>query len=589
MKKRVLAFALASSMALVACGGVATAPTTTETTAADAAGATQETTTVAGNEGGNEAGDVATIDWSAYDALVKNIYAETDLVKREAMMHEAEDMLMDTGAVIPIYHYNDLYLLNPSIEGIYTNPFGTKFFMYATKDGQAFDKFRIQIGSEPAYLDPHLNSSNDGGILASNTFAGLYTTDKDAKVVPDLADGDPVISEDGLEYTIKLKTGLKWSDGSTLNANDFVYSWQRAADPETAADYSYLYSMFAKNDEGKIDVSAPDENTLTFKLIAPTTYMMNLLTFPVYMPVPQAGVEANADYKTNPGGWAMEAGFVSNGAYTLKEWKHNESMVYVKNPNYHDADNVTVDELHFMLSADDTVILAAYQAGNLEFADTVPNGEIPNLKNLPDFKVVDNLGTYYAIFNVKSKLFEGKTVEEAAAMRKAFWYLIDRDYIIETIAQTGQKLATTFVPPQMSDGHGGEFKVNDSDYTYPIKEAIGYYEKERDVEMAVELLREAGFEFDGDKLSASTPIKFTYLTNQGTGHEAIAQAMQQDFAEVGIEMEIATMDWQTFLQDRKAGNFDMARNGWIADYDDPVNFLEIFLSESGNNDAQLGK
>lgn len=588
MKKRVLAFALASSMALVACGGNAAAPTTDAATTAAGESSAAESSAAAETTA-QAASGVAAIDWTAYDKLIKDIYAEADLVKREALMHEAEDMLMDTGAVLPIYHYNDLYMLNPAIEGFYTNPFGTKFFMHATKDGQPFDKFRIQVGSEPAFLDPHLNSTNDGGILAANSFSGLYTTDKDAKIVPDLADGDPVISEDGLEYTVKLKTGLKWSDGTPLNANDFVYSWQRASDPATAADYSYLYSMFAKNAEGKIDVSAPDENTLTFKLVAPTPYMMTLLTFPVYMPVPQASVEAAADYKENPGSWAMEAGFVSNGAYTLKEWKHNESMIYVKNPNYHNADKVTVDELHYMLSDDDTVILAAYQAGNLDLADTVPNGEIPNLKNLPDFKVVDQLGTYYAIFNVKSKLFEGKTVEQAAAMRKAFWYLIDRDYIIETIAQTGQKMATTFVPPQISDGHGGEFKANDTDYTYPVEAAVGYYETERNVDKAIELLTEAGFEFENGKLSASTPLKINYVTNKGTGHEAIAQAMQQDFAEIGIEMEIGTMDWQTFLNDRKSGNFDMARAGWLADFDDPVNFLEMFLSESGNNDAQLGK
>lgn len=583
MKKRVLALALASSMALVACGGNAAAPTTAAATDASVADSSAAATEAA------EASDVAKIDWTAYDALVQGIYKEADLVKREAMMHEAEDMLMDTGALLPIYHYNDLYLLNPAIDGFYTNPFGTKFFMYSKKDGQPFDVFRIQVGSEPAFLDPHLNSSNDGGILAANSFEGLYTTDKDAKIVPALADGDPVISEDGMEYTIKLKSGLKWSDGTPLTANDFVYSWQRASDAETGADYAYLYDVMAKNADGKIDVSAPDETTLTFKLQAPTPYMMNLLTFPVYMPVPQASVEAEADYKSNPGAWAMEAGFVSNGAYTLKEWKHDESMIYVKNPNYYDAENVTVDELHFMLSADDTVILAAYQAGNLDLADTVPTGEIAQLKNLPDFKVVDQLGTYYVMFNVKSKMFEGKTVEEAANMRKAFWYLVDRSYIIDTVGQTGQKLATTFVPPQISDGHGGEFKANDSDYTYPEKDATGYYAEEPNVDKAIELLEAAGFVFENGKLSASTPIKINYVTNQGTGHEAIAQSLQQDFAELGIEMEISTMDWQTFLNDRKVGNFDVARGGWLADYDDPVNFLEIFLSTSGNNDPQLGK
>ena len=505
-------------------------------------------------------------------------------------MHQAEDMLMETGAVIPIYYYNDLYLEKPEFSGDYSTLFGTKYFMYAKKNGQPVDVMRINLASEPDHLDPALNSSVDGASLASNSFVGLYTSDANDNIVPALADGMPIVSEDGTQYTINLKTWQKWSNGDPLTAEDFVYSWKRAADPNTASDYGYLFDVFKKDDKGEIMVQNNGYDQIQFTLNAPCPYMMNLLAFPVYMPVHKASVEAAADWQTNPGAWTSEAGFVSNGAYTLKEWKHNESMVYVKNPNYYDAANVSVDELHFMLSADDTAILAAYKAGNLDYADTVPNGEIPTLKNWPDFHVIDNLGTYYVGFNVKSDMFKGKTPDQANKMRRALALLVNRQYIIDTIGQTQQEPATSFIPTGMSDSHGGKFKENDANYTYPDQASKGYYSVDVNVQGAIDLLKEAGFEFDSNnKLSASTPIHINYLTNEGTGHEGVAQALQQDFAQIGITMDISVEDWQTFLNDRKSGNFDVAREGWLADYDDPINMLEMFTSDSGNNDMQLGK
>ena len=505
-------------------------------------------------------------------------------------MHQAEDMLMETGAVIPIYYYNDLYLEKPNFSGDYSTLFGTKYFMYAKKDGKATDVMRINLASEPDHLDPALNSSVDGAALASNSFVGLYTSNANDEIVPALADGMPTVSEDGTQYTINLKKYLKWSDGSPLTANDFVYAWKRAADPNTAADYGYLFDVFAKDDNDVIKVQANGYDQIQFTLNAPCPYMMNLLAFPVYMPVPQKAIEAASDWETNPGAWTSEAGFISNGAYTLKEWKHNESMVYVKNPYFYDAANVSVDELHFMLSADDTAILAAYKAGNLDYADTVPNGEIPTLKSWPDFHVIDNLGTYYVGFNVKSKMFDGKTADEANKMRRALALLINRQYIIDTIGQTQQEAATSFIPTGMSDSHGGKFKENDDAYTYPDQASRGYYSVDVDVDKAIELLKEAGFKFDDNNmLSSETPIHINYLTNEGTGHEGVAQCLQQDFAKIGITMDISVEDWQTFLNDRKSGNFDVAREGWLADYDDPINMLEMFTSDSGNNDCQLGK
>ena len=621
MKKKALAMVLVGTMSaglLAACGD-ASAPATGSSTAATEAAADEsatgsateaaadESATAAASESTGDfyvstdadgiedwvtaaglTGDGQAPDWSAYDQLVTDIYSDTDLEDREAKLHEAEDMLMATGAVIPIYYYNDLYLEKTEWSGNYANVFGTKFFHTSLKNGEPADVMRINLASEPDHLDPQLNSSVDGAALASAAFVGLYTYDSDGNIVAALADGDPEVSEDGTEYTVKMKSGLKWSDGSDLTAEDIVNSWNRAVDPNTGSDYAYLFSVFDGYGDGsapELNVQAVDDTTITFKLIAPCPYIMSLLAFPVFMPVPEAAFGSDS--------WANEAGFVSNGAYTLESWTHNESMTYVKNPNYYDADSVTVDELDFMLSADDTAILAAYQAGDIDYADTVPTGEIQNLKDGDDFHIIPNLGTYYVGFNVNSSMFEGKTVAQAAAMRRAIGLLIDRQYIVDTIGQTEQEVATSLIPSSMSDGHGGEFKTNDDAYTYPVD--TGYYQDlsvagDANLAEARKLLEYAGYTFDeSGVLSADTPLTINYLTNEGTGHEGIAQAIQQDLAAVGIEMNISVEDWQTFLNDRKQGNFDVAREGWLADYDDPINMIEMFSSNSGNNDCQLGK
>lgn len=532
-------------------------------------------------------------EWQEYNNLIAQIKMETDTAKREELMHQAEDMLMDTGAIVPLYYYNDIYLQKENVTGIYSNNYGFKYFMFA--DAGDSTTLRMNLASEPDKLDPALNTTVDGACLVVNSFEGLCAYDAGGAVVMALAD-NYTVSEDGMSYVFTLKDDLKWSDGSELNANDFVYAWNRAADPNTGADYAYMFDAIAKKDDGTLDIEASEDGkTLSINLAAPCVYFLDLCAFPAYYPVPQACVEAAEGWEENPGAWAQEAGFVSNGAYVLDSWTHNESMVYKKNPNYYRADEVKIEELQLMLSADDTAIFAAYNSGDLDFADTVPNDEIQNLLDNPEFHIVDNLGTYYAGFNVNSPLFEGKTPEQAAAMRKGLSLLIDRDYIAENIGQTGQVPANTFIPAGMADGNSGEFRVNDDAYTYPDEEAVGYYDAsydayEENLAQAIELLKEAGFEFTDDgMLSDATPLSITYITNDGTGHVAIAEALQQDFAAIGANLTIETGEWNVFLNERKAGNYDMARNGWLADFNDPINMLEMWTTESGNNDCQFGK
>lgn len=498
----------------------------------------------------------------------------------------------------------------------------------------------IMIASEPDRLDPHLNSTVDGAVLAVNSFVGLMTYDEEGNLVPGLAESYEE-SDDGLTYTFHLIES-KWSDGTELTANDFVYSWNRAANPQTASDYSYLYDgLIAHNptaqetepnpeydaaaaaaaeeagEEYTIPetvytaaakeaqannqilegVTALDEYTLEVKLVAPCPYFIDLCAFPTFFPVPQASVEAANPDGTNPGAWALEAGFVSNGAYTCTAWEHNQSMTYTKNPNFYRADEVQIETLQFMLSDDDAAVYSAYTAGNLDFADTIPTAELGEMleNNDPELHVADQLGTYYVGFNVNSTLFEGYTPEQANDLRHAINLLIDRQYIVDTIGLTGQVVANTFIPEAMSDGNGGLFKQNTDTYKYPDEEAVGYYDPSPDayddnVAQAIELLKGIGFEFDeNNMLSADTPLSFTYLTNEGEGNEAIGEAIAQDMSVIGATVDIETQSWSVFLNERKAGNYDVCRQGWIADIDDPINMLEMWISNSGNNDSQFGR
>ncbi|MBQ3100897.1 MAG: peptide ABC transporter substrate-binding protein [Clostridia bacterium] len=581
--KKLLAMLLAllTLLSLAACGGSSNDPADTGD---------------AGNEEAVNAADLlsdAFIDpvneWAQYDELIAQIKAETDYAKRVELMDQAEDILMSNGAVIPLYYYNDIYMQKDYVDGIFANLFGYKFF-YKTTMGNDTTTLRLNLASEPDFLDPALNSSVDGACLAVNSFAGLYTYDEEGKTIPDLATGYEVSEPDEngyVTYTVTLREGLKWSDGSDLDATDFEYSWKRAASTETASDYGYMYSSFVGYPD-EMAVTAKDATTLEFVLTAPCAYIEGLMAFPTFFPVPQEQVEAAAT-EGAPGAWCTEAGFVSNGPFVCTGWTHDTSMTYEKNPNYHRADEVTVDKLEFMLSADDTAIYAAYNAGNVDFIDTVPTDEIASLLDNDEFYIVDNLGTYYVAFNVNSKLFDGKTAEEAACMRLAFNILIDRDYICENVGQTGQVAASSYIPLGMADGNGGVFKKDAEDRSY--YDALAKLNNAEEAEeLARKYLKAAGFKFDEDgTLSDETPIVIEYLTNDGTGHVAAAESMQQDFKAIGIEMSIQQVEWNTFLQERKNGNFDIAREGWLADFDDPINMLEMFTTDSGNNDCQFGR
>lgn len=569
MRKKHVALALAAAMAVTTLGGA----------------------TVYASEEHGPSSEAAPA-WEAYNARIAEIRTETDLAKREALMHEAEDELMSTWAVVPLYYYNDVYMQKTDVENIYANLFGFKYFGYAKTPDNTLS---LQVASEPNKLDPALNSTVDGACLAILAFSGLVTYDAEGQLVPELAESYEM-SEDGMTYTFTLRDGLKWSDGEDLNAEDVAYSWNRLANPETGADYAYLTSAIATKEDGTLDIEASEDGkTFTVNLNAPCAYFLDLCAFPAFYPVPQQNVESAEGAAENPGAWCVESGFVTSGPMTCTEWKHNESMTYEKNPNYFRADEVSLEKIQFMLSSDDTAIWNAFEDGSLQFIDTIATDMMATAKEKEEYHNIPTLGTYYAGFNVNSELFAGKTVQQAADMRKAMTLLIDRQYIVDTIAQADQEIANTFIPTGMFDGNGGEFRVNDDAYTYPMEDVVGYFDPsvdayEANLEEARKLLEGAGYQFDeSGMLSADTPINMTYLTNDSEGNVKIGESIQQDFAAIGINVTVETREWSVFLDERKQGKFDFCREGWLADYNDPINMLEMWETESGNNDMQFGR
>lgn len=458
----------------------------------------------------------------------------------------------------------------------------------STSDGSAL---RIHIASEPDYLDPALSSTVDSGTLAQNSFVGLFTTDEQGRPQPALCDRY-TLSDDGRTYTFVLKDGLTWSDGTPLSAKDFAWSWKRAADPQTGATYSYLFDAFEKDRRGRIRVDA-DDNVLTAHLQAPCAYFLDLCAFPTFLPVPKAAVTRADPDHNNPGKWASEAGFPTNGPYVLKEWKHNESMIYEKNPRYYEAERVRIPQLQFMLTSDSTSAYAAYNAGNLDFCSGVPTDIAASLLSRADYHKSDTLGTYYISFNVNSDLFRGMSEEKATTVRKALSLLIDRNYIVENIGQLGQKVATSFIPYDMSDGSGGTFKSAE-EWNYPDPASLGYFPAEYHAaeakQQAIRLLKSVGYEFnENGHLSPKTPIAFDYTINADSGHQAIGEALQSDWGQIGVTCKIKTQEWNTFVADRRAGKITCARDGWVADFNDPITMLDLFTSYSDNNNCQFGK
>ena len=341
-----------------------------------------------------------------YDVLIGEIKKCTDVENRYAMMHLAEDMLMDTGCLVPLYFYTDLFMLDDSVNGFFSNPLGYKYFYKADVDGNT-DSISVCIASEPDVLDPALNSAVDGATLDSHLFAGLAKWDQDetgklvitADCATELPEG--VVNEDGtVTYTYTLRDGLKWSDGQDLTAADFAFAWKRAASEELGADYGYMLECI-KGYPNDLAVEATDDKTLVVTLNNAIAYWNELLAFPSYFPV-REDVVANE-------GWCTDTStFVSNGAYKMTGWDHNSVITLTKNEGYYDAENVTMQEIKFYLSDDANNMLTNFKNGDWLLIDDVPTNEIATLKTEypTEFKVAGQIGTYYVCWNINEDLLK---------------------------------------------------------------------------------------------------------------------------------------------------------------------------------------
>ena len=344
--------------------------------------------------------------WSeTYDVLIGLVKTSTDPEVRFELMHRAEDLLMSTGVITPVYYYTDPYLLDASVEGFFCIPLGYKF-LYKTSVNGDTTSLPVCLGSEPDTLDPALNSAADSAITILHLFSGLAKWDQDENgnlvIVADCAEElvDGVVNEDGtVTYTYTLREGLKWSDGKDLTAKDFEFAWKRASNPDTAADYGYMFDVIKGYADGAIDVTATDDKTLVVTLNNYVAYWNELLAFPTYMPVREDVVANEA--------WATDAStYVSSGAYTMSGWDHNSVITMTKNENYWNAENVTMNELKLYLSDDANNMLTNFKNGTWQLIDDVPTNEIAALKvEFPEeFVIAGQIGTYYVCWNINEVL-----------------------------------------------------------------------------------------------------------------------------------------------------------------------------------------
>ena len=400
-----------------------------------------------------------------YDVLISTIKSCTDNTVRYEMMHLAEDMLMATGCIVPLYYYTDLYMISADVNGFFSNPLGYKYLMYTDVKGNT-DSINVCLASEPDTLDPALNSAVDGATMISHLFSGLakWSQDESGKlvIVPDCATELPagVANEDGtVTYTYTLKDGLKWSNGDPLTAKDFADSWKRAASDELAADYGYMFEVVKGYGTADLAVKAIDDKTLEVTLANAVSYWDELLAFPTYFPVHSSAM-SNESWATNP------ETYICNGAYTISDWTHDSVITLTKNDSYHDAAAITMKEINCYLSDDANNMLANFKKGDWLLIDDVPTNEIATLKTEypEEFVIAGQIGTYYICWNInvnilpESSELTGIEAEKAQAeIRNAIALLFDRNYIVESVAQGGQLPASSFVAMGMTNPDGTEF------------------------------------------------------------------------------------------------------------------------------------
>ncbi len=428
--------------------------------------------------------------------------------------------------------------------------------------------FTYRVGDESPSYDPGTVEDVDGADVVRDLFEGLMNQDPEGNLIPGVATGYTV-SDDNLTYTFTLRDNAKWSNGDPVTAGDFVYAWKRAADPELASPYAwYIELMSIENaseviagdkDPSELAVTAVDDKTLEVRLSQPLPYFPQMVTHGTTFPVHQATVEEHGN------DWVLPENMVSNGAYVLTEFVPQERLVRERNPMYWDNENTIMDKVVKLVIADENVALTRYLAGELDLTD-VPAGQFPSLsQQYPEQAVsVPRACSYYYMFNLRDAAPEEL---KNADVRKALSLAVDRDIIVDAVLAGGQKPAYTFTHWATAGFETPDIPM--ADMTQADRNA-----------MAQELLAGAGY-------GADNPLTIDLVYNTNESHKAIAVAISQMWKQtLGVETTLANQEWQTFLEARGNGDFDVARGGWCADYNEASTFLDLMQSESGYNDSK---
>ncbi|MEE9368955.1 MAG: peptide ABC transporter substrate-binding protein [Pontiella sp.] len=422
--------------------------------------------------------------------------------------------------------------------------------------------------SEPKGLDPHVVTSVSAYNIISALLEGLVAEDPNdpsLKAVPGVAESWTV-SEDLTVYTFRLRTGATWSNGDSVTANDFVFSYRRMLSPTMGSPYAYMlhllkngraYNMGTLDDFERVGVKVLDSKTLELTLEMPTASFLSQLTHWSWFPVhpPTILKHGKIDEMGTP--WTRAENFVGNGPFTLKSWRQNQSIVVQKSPLYWDAETVRLNEIHFHPIGDHMIEERSFRAGQLHVTGTVPLDRVRHYKEKkPDVLRLDPyLRSYYYLLNVNKPPLDDLRVRKALAMA------IDRDAITQFVTRSGEESAYSFTPPRMGS------------YEPPKRFSTN-------IEGARNLLAEAGFP-EGQGFQ-----KLTLLFHTSDLHTRIAEVIQQMWKDnLGIHIELENVEWKVYQDRRKNRQYDIARAEWVADYVDPSTFLDVWMTGGGNNHA----
>ncbi|MAC98261.1 MAG: peptide ABC transporter substrate-binding protein [Euryarchaeota archaeon] len=422
-------------------------------------------------------------------------------------------------------------------------------------------------GSEPQGIDPHIVTGVPEHHILISLCEGLTIPNPNPMgpdgYIPGTAESW-TISDDGKEYIFKLNKNAKWSNGDSVTAYDFVWSWKRILTASLGSQYPdmlyYLVGAYEYHN-GEIDnfdevgVKALDSHTLKVNLKNPTPFFIGLLSHYSTWPVHKETVLKFGDIDDRNGEWTRPGNFVCNGPFQLKTWELNNKIVVEKNPYYYDASMVRLNEIHYYPVSNVMTEDRMFRAGQLHLTSSMPTQKCPiyiEEKN-PNLKIDPYMGTYFYRINT-----ENETLSDVR-VRKALAYSINRQLLVDKVTQCGQIPAYSFTPP----GSNG----------YQPSTEIPY-----DPVLAKQLLAEAGY-------SSDNPFpKLEILFNTNEGHRKVALAIQQMWQnELGIEVELVNQDWKVYLSREMVGDFQISRAGWIGDYEDPNTFLDLMRPNRGNN------